>query len=804
MFGLFKKNSDYAPVSKGQFFDFPGGIHPPENKKQSSEIAIRELPLPEILVLPLGMHIGAPAKPLVKEGDAVIKGQRIANAQGFISAHVHAPASGVVQAIELRPIAHQSGLSDLCIVLETNGNTETDCMPVIDEPLSAEPQALVDRIFDAGINGLGGAGFPTNVKVSAKQKINTFILNAVECEPYITADDRLMRERSESIITGIQIIQHILWPKESALANTKIGIEDNKPAAIKVVRDMIAEKGLTDSIDVVVVPTKYPSGGEKQLIQNITNIEVPKGKIPADIGVLCMNIGTVYAVQRAVCVGEPLISRITTLTGDAISDKGNVEVLIGTPIKHVLAAANASETQMSRLVMGGPMMGFTLKSSDVPVVKTTNCIIAGSAQEFPESPQEQSCIRCGECAEACPASLQPQQLYWHSKHREFEKAEALNLMDCIECGACAFVCPSHIPLVQYYRYGKGEVRLAQAEAVKADKARERFEFRQERLDKEQAEKEARRKARLEKSKQKKAAGGANTAQDDKVKALKKEMLAASQEYKNSVKAFKAAEAEGAGDVEDKRLAMESAKAKAASAKEAVRQANAGERVNEMTELEKKQKQLVDFAVSNKALSQAIKALEDGDEKAAKEAELAKLQEEMLALKAEVKALKSQEKAKAEKEAGAAKVDDGSATLEADLKQSKADAAKAQKVFKEAKKALEQASKAGSDNLDVLGQQVEKLKANADTELAQMMDLQKQVKAQKAAPNLEADLKQAKADAAESQKAFKEAKKALAETDGADSEKLAALKTKADADLARMMDLQKQSKALKKAQEEGKS
>lgn len=734
--GLRKKDyADYAQTSKGQFFDFPGGVHPPENKKQSSEIEIRELPLPEILVLPLGMHIGAPAKPLVKVGDRVMKGQCIAQAQGFISAHVHAPASGTVQAIELKPIAHQSGLDDVCVVIATDPtSTEIEFMAALN-PDEVEPQVLMNRIHDAGINGLGGAGFPTNVKVSAKRPIQTYILNAVECEPYITADDRLMRERANEIVQGIQIVQRIVSPER-----TLIGIEDNKPEAIKALRTAIAEMQLVSTkdatIDVIVVPTKYPSGGEKQLIQNLTNKQVPKGKLSADIGVLCMNVGTVYAVQRAVYVGEPLISRITTLTGDAMGERGNVEVLIGTPISHVLNVANASSNELSRLVMGGPMMGFTLNSSDVPIVKTTNCIIAGTAQELPQPPQEQSCIRCGECEEACPASLLPQQLYWHSKHREFEKAESLNLIDCIECGACAFVCPSHIPLVQYYRYAKGEVRNIQAEAIKADKARERFELRKERLEREQAEKEARRKARLEKAKQKKAAGGQDSQQDSKVKALKKSMLAASQEYKNTVKAYKAADADGADNAEALRLAMEAAKAKAAEAKEAVRQANAGERASEMTELEKKQKQLVDMAINNKVLAAALKEIdaneerEDSDkseEKTAKEAELKALQEQMLALKSEVKLLKAQDKAAANKESD---VNNVNAKLDVNLKLAKAEAARAQKVFKEAKKALEAATKSGADNLDVLEQQVAKLKQVAGSELSKMMDLQKQMKESK--------------------------------------------------------------------------
>lgn len=472
-----------------QVHDFRGGIHPPENKKQSSVQPIRALPLPDVLILPLQQHIGQSARCKVAAGDTVLKGQLIAEAPSLISAGVHAPTSGEIIAIEARAIAHPSGLLDTCIVLKPDGkDTWRDRHP-IEDPLQAAPELLRNRIRESGICGLGGAGFPTDVKLSPRHKpIDTLILNAAECEPYITADDRLLQERAEEVIKGLEILSHIVRPHRIL-----IGIEDNKPEAIAALRNAIPG----NRMEVIVVPTKYPSGGEKQLIQLLTGKEVPQGGLPGDIGVLCQNVGTVAAVYRAVCLDEPLISRITTVTGEAAKSPGNYEVLLGTPVNTVLNQTGLDSARLHRLIMGGPMMGFTLPDVNVPVVKTTNCLLAADITEFPDPPPEQACIRCGFCAEACPAQLLPQQLLWFAKAQEFEKAELFNLADCIECGACAYVCPSSIPLVQYYRYAKGEIRHLKADQSKSDNARVRFEARQARLDKEQAEKEARRKARAD-------------------------------------------------------------------------------------------------------------------------------------------------------------------------------------------------------------------------------------------------------------------------------------------------------------------
>ena len=344
---------------------------------------------------------------------------------------------------------------------------------------------------------MGGAGFPTAVKLNIGQRnIGTLILNGAECEPYITADDMLMRERAHEVVRGAQILLHILNAGQCL-----IGVEDNKPNAIAALNAALVDLHEEHHIDVVVIPTKYPSGGEKQLIQILTGEEVPAGGIPADLGIVCQNVGTASAIARAVDHGEPLISRITTVTGDAVHSAGNWEVLLGTPAGSLLELADYTVQKRERVIMGGPMMGFALPSLDIPVVKTTNCLLAPSEKELPTNKASMACIRCGMCAEACPADLLPQQLYWFSKAEEFNKAEQHNLFDCIECGACSYVCPSEIPLVQYYRYAKGAVREERAAQAKADQARERFEHRLARQERELAEKETKRKARAEKAAQ---------------------------------------------------------------------------------------------------------------------------------------------------------------------------------------------------------------------------------------------------------------------------------------------------------------
>ena len=479
-----------------QTWNFPGGIYPPERKSISNKKPIQEGPLPKFLIIPLRQHSGSPAQPIVNVGDSVLKGQLIGEATPGLSVNVHAPSSGTIVDIGLYDVQHPSSIQELAIKIETDGQDEWIERARCDNFYQLEKATLIDRIQSAGICGLGGAGFPTHIKYRTEiQQIDTLIINGAECEPYITADDLLMRERATDILQGIAILSYILNPKAVLL-----GIEDNKPEAIRAMREAIAQTPILNEnlnlvIQVCVVPTKYPSGGEKQLIQLLTGNEVPSGETPTNLGILCQNVGTCYAVKKAIIDGEPLISRITTVTGSAIEWAGNYEVLLGTTVDDLLEHCNANRIALSRLIMGGPMMGFTLHSLMIPAVKTTNCIIAGTPEEFPDTAPEQACIRCGHCVDVCPASLLPQQLYWFSRAKEFEKAENHQLMDCIECGACAFVCPSNIPLVQYYRAAKGAIKSHQLETQKSDRARERFEFRAARLAAEKQEKEERRKQR---------------------------------------------------------------------------------------------------------------------------------------------------------------------------------------------------------------------------------------------------------------------------------------------------------------------
>ncbi|SIO96587.1 electron transport complex subunit RsxC [Vibrio spartinae] len=471
-------------IKSGRLWDFPGGVHPPENKHQSNQTPPAPATLPAELVLPLKQHIGKPGDLLVSVGDTVLKGQPLTQSMSVFHLPVHAPTSGTVTAIEQRTTAHPSGLPELAVVIQPDGQeTWYQHSAYPDYHLHA-PEALIDIIRQAGISGMGGAGFPTAKKIlSGLARTDILIINAAECEPYITADDVLMQHYAREIIQGIAILAHILSPKLII-----IGVEDNKPEAIRAL-----ETAATDTNIVIrVIPTKYPSGGEKQLIKILTNLEVPADKLPADIGLMVQNIGSVYAIQRAIIHGEPLIQRVVTLTGAAFEHPRNVWALIGTPIRHLLETHHYHpDKRLPRLIMGGPMMGFTLPHTDVPITKTTNCILAPTRKEIAPNQQEIACIRCGQCADVCPASLLPQQLQWHAKAEEYDKCETLNLKDCIECGACAYVCPSEIPLVQYYRQAKAEIRTRRQEAEAAERAKIRFEEKKARMEREKQERENR-------------------------------------------------------------------------------------------------------------------------------------------------------------------------------------------------------------------------------------------------------------------------------------------------------------------------
>ena len=464
---------------------FPGGIHPPQQKSLSNSASITRLPLPDKLIVALKQHIGANGKLLVEKGQHVLKGQPLTEPAANWSVPVHAPSSGVVTDIAPMPSAHPSALPELSVIIEPDGKDEWVALNKNKNPAELSHDELINIIHQAGISGMGGAGFPTYVKADTKQPIDFLIVNAVECEPYITADDVLMREHAKEVIQGIEIMQQLLNPTLCI-----VGIEDNKPEAIAAMKQAAEHNS---KIIIQTVPTIYPSGGEKQLIKLLTNREVPSIGIPADIGILVHNTGTLFAVQQAVYEGKPLIERIVTVTGNTIHKPGNVWALLGTEIKHLLDCQGFSPVPQQSVVMGGPMMGFTLPTVRIGIVKTTNCILAPDHKELAEPGPEKACIRCSACADACPASLLPQQLQWFAKSKEYDKLQEHNLFDCIECGACAYVCPSEIPLVQYYRIAKVEIKEQQADKIKADRAKERFDARKERLEREQEERQNRHK-----------------------------------------------------------------------------------------------------------------------------------------------------------------------------------------------------------------------------------------------------------------------------------------------------------------------
>ncbi|MGU3144859.1 electron transport complex subunit RsxC [Vibrio cholerae] len=506
-------------IKSGKLWDFPGGIHPFENKHQSNRQPIINASIPNELVLPLKQHIGKAGDLLVKVGDRVLKGQPLTQYTSTFMLPIHAPTSGVISAIEPRTVAHPSGLSELCIVLTPDQQEEWfDLQPQPDyQQLS--PETLLELIRQAGISGMGGAGFPTAKKLqSGLSRTEILIINAAECEPYITADDVLMRQYAHEIIQGIEIVEHILKPKL-----TIIGIEDNKPEAVAALQQAAQDKPMV----IRVIPTKYPSGGEKQLIKILTNLEVPKGGIPADIGLMVQNVGSLQAIARAIVHGEPLIRRVVTLTGDCFRKPRNVWALLGTPVQALLNEFGyKADKKLPRLIMGGPMMGFTLPHAQVPITKTANCILAPTRNELTSSDNEMACIRCGQCAEACPVSLLPQQLQWHAKAEEFDKCEELNLKDCIECGACAYVCPSEIPLVQYYRQAKAEIRTRSLEAEAAERAKARFEEKKARMERDKAERENRFKQAAEdrrKEMQQQGGSDAIAAAIERVKAQKAQL-----------------------------------------------------------------------------------------------------------------------------------------------------------------------------------------------------------------------------------------------------------------------------------------
>ncbi len=494
---------------------FHGGLALDGHKAESLSRPLRQASLPPRLYLPLKQHIGDVNQPLVEVGNRVRKGDVIAASASLICAPVHAPTSGIVRAIEPHPVAHPSGQTDLCIVVDVDGDDEAAPAEAVD-PSALDPATLIARLCRAGIVGLGGAAFPTSPKLSRGRahRVETLIINGVECEPYITCDDILMRTYADEVVRGIGYLQRILAPDE-----TLVGIEDNKPEAIAAITRALAARPLAHTA-IVSIPTIYPAGGEKQLIQILTGREIPHGQLAFDIGLLCHNVGTCVAIARAFERGEPLLSRIVTISGDNVVEPANFETRLGTPVAHLIGLAGGYvDPAQAHLVMGGPMMGFSLASDAVPIVKASNCILAMREQTIPLAvgPHDE-CIRCGKCTEVCPASLLPQQLYWHARARNFERTREYHLFDCIECGCCSAVCPSRIPLVQYYRAAKSEIRAAERAHYRSERARVRFEFREKRLAVRKQQEEERRRQKRAALERKRAGDAATEPAQDPVQA----------------------------------------------------------------------------------------------------------------------------------------------------------------------------------------------------------------------------------------------------------------------------------------------
>jgi electron transport complex protein RnfC len=502
--GLLQRLATLLPLANHWLHRFHGGVSPQYNKSLSASQPLRATLMPSQLILPLQQPVGLPAEPIVQVGERVKKNQLLAQAgkdpRKALIVPIHAPTSGTIEAIMPMTLPHPSGLEDLCIVLKPDGLDEAiDNALQVNGSAPQTPQALKDILLQAGIIGMGGAGFPTYAKIPGEAgKIHTLLVNGAECEPFITCDDLLMQTHADEIVQGALITAHALGAKRILC-----GIETNKPAAIDAMRHA-AQQFQHDNLKVEIkeVATVYPMGGQKQLTYELTGVEMPSKAHAVDVGMLMMNVATYAAIYRAVTFGEPLTARIVTVSGLGLDKPFNMPVMIGTPFAELAEAAKPKVALDYPLVMGGPMMGFQVQNNQVPVLKTTNCILAN-----PPEPAEMQmpCIRCGACMDACPVNLLPQQMYWHAQAHEFDKVEKLNVFDCIECGCCSYVCPSHIPLVQYYRHAKSEIKTIKAEAQAVELAKQRHEFKLARIEREKEEREARLKAKKEAVKQEVAA-----------------------------------------------------------------------------------------------------------------------------------------------------------------------------------------------------------------------------------------------------------------------------------------------------------
>lgn len=475
-----------------KLFKIRGGVHPDDRKQLSAGQAIEALPMPPLLHIPLQQHIGAPAEPLVRRGELVKKGQRLARSQGAISAPVHAPTSGRIMGVGGYPAHHPSGLSVRTITLKPDGKDEwTDRLDPVYAPFSLAAEEIAQRVADAGIVGMGGATFPSAVKLNLRKRyaLHTLVINGAECEPYLTCDDRLMREKPAEILEGVRLMARAL-----GVARILVAIEDNKPQAQAAMRD--AAKPFAE-VSIVGLPTRYPMGSEKHLVQTLIGKETPARGLTADMGVVVHNVATAMAVHDALYLGRPLISRVMTVTGGAIRQPRNLHVPLGTPLSHLIDFCGGFKEEPAQLISGGPMMGQPLPSTRVPAVKGSNGLLALTAGES-ESAEEMPCIRCASCVQACPCGLVPLEMAAHIRAGGLDNSVKLGLLDCIACGSCSYACPSHIPLVHYFNFAKGELAARQRSQHKQGETKRLAEARSERME---AIKRAKREAMMKRKKE---------------------------------------------------------------------------------------------------------------------------------------------------------------------------------------------------------------------------------------------------------------------------------------------------------------